>query len=79
MVRGELQGEISGLEERSMFLHCHTAPGDPRESQENETGPQMWGSWAPITDFCKPPPPSPPGGMVRGPELVSLEKARGQG
>lgn len=65
VLRGELQGEISGLEERSMFLRCHAAPGDPRESPENETGPQGWGSWAPIT------------GTVRGPELVSLEKAGG--
>lgn len=51
VVRGELPGEIAGLEERSMSLRCHTAPGDPRESQENEAGPQMWGGWAPITDF----------------------------
>lgn len=43
VVRGELRGEIAGLEERSMSLRCHTAPGDPRESQENEAGPQMWG------------------------------------
>lgn len=73
--RGELQGEISGSAERSLFPHCRTAPGDPRESQENETEPQVQGSWAPITDFCNP----PPGRNGEGTELGSLEKAGGGG